>query len=97
MNTYETLIAAKELIKDPENWMQGDYTNGKGCYCALGSLIEVAGVGSHYEKAQFLLVEVVERELEVGETFSVYNDNHDHRKVMEAFDKAIALAKERGI
>lgn len=104
MNTYETLVAAKELINDPENWMQGDYTNGKGCYCALGAIAVSAGLTqfrSSGHPASLLLREVVESQVKTSETqyetFAAYNDNHTHSEVMEAFDKAIALAKERGI
>ena len=38
LKTSEVLAKAKALIVDPENWMQGDYTDGNKCFCSLGAL-----------------------------------------------------------
>lgn len=103
MKTVEVLTAAKELIKDPANWFQGDYTkeleDGNTCYCALGAIGKVIGadwwVAVHNNEAHTLLKEVVAVDIKTGETFAPYNDSHTHSEVMEAFDKAIELAKAR--
>lgn len=101
MNTVEILIKAKELIQDPANWMQGDYTeerDGHTCYCALGAIGKV--IGADWWSAVFntqaskILQAVVSADIKEGETFAPYNDSHTHSEVMEAFDKAIERAKQ---
>jgi hypothetical protein len=108
MNTYETLKAAKDLIKDPAKWVQGQFEktqeDGTVCYCALGAISKVMGVSNSPNTLAATLLREVElsavRKLgsrEVWSSFAVFNDNHTHTEVMEAFDKAIVLAKQLGI
>lgn len=101
MNTVEILIKAKELIQDPANWMQGDYTeerDGHTCYCALGAIGTVIKADNwtevHDGQPAKLLRQVVGDDIPANHTFAPYNDSHTHSEVMEAFDKAIALAKQ---
>lgn len=38
MKNSEILKAAKQIIINPENWMQGDYTNDeRTCFCGIGA------------------------------------------------------------
>lgn len=98
MKTSEVLTKAKTLIENPENWMQGDYTDGKGCFCSLGAIAEwEVGFWKGESKAASVLLEVVSGSgLLPHDTFAVYNDRSTHAEVMEAFDKAIALSLSRG-
>lgn len=103
MNTVEILTKAKQLIADPLNWTQGDYTeerDDRTCYCALGAIGKVVGCNwwgdVHNGQPAKLLKTVVSGDLKEGETFAPYNDSHTHSEVMEAFDKAIALAQACG-
>lgn len=103
MNTVEILTKAKQLIADPLNWTQGTYTeerDGNTCYCALGAIGKVTGSvwfdGVTNYHASKVLRSVVAGELKEGFTFAPYNDSHTHSEVMEAFDKAIALAQASG-
>lgn len=108
MKTSEILIKAKELIANPVYWTQGDYSkevNGVTCFCSLGAIGQVlfkdldSGVTWYGEvtgtQAADLLKAVVGCEIRTGETFAPYNDSHTHDEVMEAFDKAIDLAKAK--
>ena len=102
MNTVEILTKAKQLIQDPANWTQGDWTEERDdhtCYCALGAIGKVVGCGwgdVHNGQPAKLLKTVVSGDLRANETFAPYNDSHTHSEVMEAFDKAIALAQASG-
>ena len=106
MKTSEILIMAKERIVNPLHWIQGDYTkevDGVSCFCSLGAIASVlfqdpdSGVLWYGDAisttAAKLLRDVVVSELTMDQTFAPYNDNHTHSEVMEAFDKAIHLAK----
>jgi hypothetical protein len=109
MKTSEILIKAKELIANPVYWTQGDYekknVDGTQCYCSLGAIGQVLfkypniGVTEYGEvsvtQAAELLKAAVGREVHKHETFAPYNDSHTHSEVMEAFDKAIHLAKAK--
>lgn len=105
MKVSEVLTEAKALIVDPANWMQGDYTEvreGRTCFCSLGAIATVmmsypeSGVTWFGEStatpAARALRSVVGSSVQMHETFAPYNDSHTHSEVMEAFDKAIALA-----
>lgn len=106
MNTVEVLTKAKEIISDPSNWIKKDYTNGRGCFCALGAIAQaykgdngfVYYGDSSGTPAGQLLKTVVKSELTAqgyseSVTFAPYNDTHTHAEVMAAFDKAIYLAQ----
>lgn len=41
MTIKENLIAAKALIPDEAHWLQGSYSNHRGCFCALGAVRQV--------------------------------------------------------
>lgn len=97
MKTLDVLIEAKKLIQNPENWIQGDYSNEqRTCFCSLGAIAKVESVenwDSDSRPAALLLRAVVADQLSKSYNFAGYNDTHTHSEVMEAFDKAIELAK----
>ena len=105
MKTSEVLKQAKALIVNPENWMQGDYTNNEGCFCSLGAIAKVSLVDWMYagnQPATKLLRQVVNTEMKAegfspDVNFAQYNDTRTHTEVMEAFDKAITLAQAQEV
>lgn len=102
MKTSEILTKAKELISDPENWIKETYyqnKDGKECFCSLGAIARAEGVSnftSSSTKAASILKEVVIDDLCETQTFAIYNDDHNHEEVMDAFDKAIVLSSSQG-
>lgn len=101
----EVLLKAKELIKDPANWMQGKFTNeSRTCFCALGAVAVAKGCSfdvAYATTAAEVLKEAVSDHSSFDgpykETFAVYNDASTHDEVMAAFDKAIQIAKQRDL
>jgi hypothetical protein len=87
----ETLNKAQDLIRDPKNWIQGDFTNGKGCYCSLGALDVVANNGQ-YNLIRAYLGDAA-RELTSNEVIGTagFNDSHTHEEVMQMWDRAREL------
>lgn len=104
----DTLRAARALIADPKHWIKGalakpskrspygvspqDWT--VTCWCSIGALIAIDGP---YEEAAR---EVLEKAVRLRPRFQWaivedFNDNRStrHADVMDAFDKAIALAE----
>lgn len=108
MKIVEVLTKAKALIVNPENWTQEEYTNSKGCFCALGAIAEVSEKNEAGEVSWFSANEskagrflrdsnkewFIANGWELnGTSFAVFNDSNTHTEVMEAFDKAIQLAQ----
>lgn len=102
MTTREALIAARELIEDPERWTQEESArdaDGKGVpigspeacqWCAMGALSKIAPDGLMLSRTRVAL-------LRGTGTYSVsmFNDapGRTHAEVLAAFDKAIAECK----
>ncbi len=101
----EILIAAKALIDTPEKWTKGVLARRSPtspfscaardpeatCWCAQGALVRVTQpFSSKLIQAESLL------EKAMGTDVPVFNDGHHttHADVMDAFDRAIELAKE---
>lgn len=99
-NTKETLIAARELIAEPERWTKGRAMevaeDGSVRYCASGAL---SAAGGHHNEviencsacaAADVLTSVLPRRLGV----SGFNDleSTTHADVLAAFDRAIEAA-----
>lgn len=97
MKTSEILIKAKEVIANPENWIQGSYAIDKDnntaygfnkntvCFCSIGAIQKVLG-SNKLNKAENFLREAA------GCNIVEYNDEHTHSEVMEVWDKAIKNA-----
>jgi hypothetical protein len=101
MKTSEILKAAREIIADPSNWMQGDFSSEFGdntCFCALGAIAKASGEleeNTPYSEADKALKRVVRTWFEAEginyhhNSFAVFNDKNDHDSVIKAFDAAI--------
>ncbi len=104
----ENLKAAKALIADPKNWIQGDYAQGAVydptismgndpgavCFCSLGALQKV-GDTMHEEElpeSKYLLDALDTLNTEFV-SVPGYNDNSTHAEVMVLWDRAIQLAE----
>lgn len=100
--TVQILEEARELLSDESRWTQGVIArkaNGRPtiledneavCFCSLGA------IGKQSDRYSSLEVQAV-RTLQkaVGTGVSCFNDapERKHSEVLEAFDKAIELAK----
>lgn len=102
MKTLDILVKAKELIQDPANWKQRTYTNhDQTCFCALAAIAKATNPEIDFDMESFELdwtnnpaEKLLSKAVNHGHTtFARYNDDHTHAEVMEAFDKAIELAK----
>lgn len=107
MKPSELLIKAKAVIADPEHWTKGWYAqDAKGrstgpaksnavCWCSAGALKKVAHEESTYSTRFAAAKYLVEVAAEFGYSgIPDFNDNSSHETVMQAWDKAIQLAKE---
>lgn len=95
MSKLEIIKAAKELISDPERWIQGaNARNEQGlmvlayafdavCWCADGALIKACG---SVNTIPFWRLISDKPAFDVIE----FNDNHTHAEVIALFDAAIA-------
>lgn len=103
----EILTAAKAVIQDPVNWIRNDFAwdmHGNSlddgtahdavCFCSLGALQKITQHQSgdstdvpYYQAVDYLYQAV-------GGNVVEFNDIHTHEEVMNAWDKAIALAEE---
>jgi hypothetical protein len=105
MTPVEILTQARDLIAQPGKWTQGWYArraDGKDCYwaddeascfCAVGAVEKTVGFdfiwsASHRKSYEYL------REV-VGGVVDRFNDDptRTQEEVVQAFDKAIELAK----
>ena len=104
--TREVLEKARELIATPERWTQrvvaartpcsifeiqpSDPT--ATCWCSIGAILAVQGI-NRYDQDRSGACEAMRRECN-WEYLADWNDAEDrtHAEVLEAFDRAIALA-----
>lgn len=106
MKTSEALQKAKELISTPEKWAQGDIafdSNGEPTsalsicaerWCSLGAIVRVdGGVNYTFGNSRRMLSDALS-----GNKIADWNDatGRTHEEVMDAFDRAIALAISEG-
>lgn len=104
MTPLEVLQSARELISDPDKWVQGhiavdrngEYTNAASPYacrfCALGSLFRctVGQPSDVYDDAVAVLASATP-----GSAIATYNDSRTHAEVLAVFDHAIAIERSR--
>ena len=106
MKPSEILIAMKEKIATPEKWLQGGHAkNVEGeyvdpeskdaiCWCSLGAAWAVTH--STPEDSYFTALEYVRKFTDKDLLFWNDDPERTHEEVMNAFDKAIALAQKEG-
>ena len=83
----DQLRVARALIDTPEKWIKGSFCDMHGRHCAVGALGHTDADALSYQA----LNDVVG-----GHPITSWNDNRQrtHEDVMDAFDRAIALAEE---
>lgn len=107
---YETLVAAKNLISNPDNWTQEAVARDSHgadtyslntdavCWCSIGALHKVTKNNSLViTSAAKHLRFVLEQEHKDYDGIAHFNDSHTHAEVMAFWNKAIAAAKEKGV
>lgn len=101
--TVQILTEARELLSDESRWTKGVVArkesgepvlpnHPEACsFCTLGAIAKVAEGDEVYYPVMSILRHVM------GQTITFFNDapERKHSEVLEAFDKAIALAKEQ--
>lgn len=107
MKNSEILIKAKEVISNPENWIQGYFAFDKNkspvgrgdnpdavCFCSIGALQKVVVGDSGNVLLDIHKVREVKKVLDIaaGSNIVDYNDTHTHSAVMEVWDKAIEMS-----
>lgn len=98
MTPAETLRAARALIEKPEAWCQHSYYRYDGAMgiitsrCAIGAIRGAAGGRSNVENEAEIVLQRALNGLDVMK----WNDKprRQHRTVLAAFDRAIALAEK---
>lgn len=103
----DVLLAARDLISDPEHWTQGtlcrdvhgDRSNiddpETHSYCAIGALHAVLGDVAQFHHRVNSVKDALRGALPIdGPPIHVFNDEHTHAEVMELFDTAIRNVKD---
>lgn len=100
----DILRDARKRIETPEKWTQGAYCRDESreecgiggtatSWCSSGAILQASDVegGGFYEKAAHYLRQMTG-------AIVTWNDYHSrtHADVLQAFDKAIALAESEG-
>lgn len=97
MSAVETLRKAADMIRDENRWMRGNFHDlSTGRRCAYSALCQ-AERGYPLAACEALCAAMGSpvRGDEAPSKVWRFNDNNSHRKVIELFDRAIALELER--
>lgn len=93
---YDTLVAAKKLIRRKKNWIKGFPKQGNA-FCAIGAMDEVVKdrVPWHPPPLGRLYAELPSGFFGVAD----FNDHPEttHRDVIRLFNRAIRAEKKRGL
>jgi hypothetical protein len=92
MTAKEALENAKELITSPDVWWDGLGSNA-GKLCAVMALDKVTRNNDNLLWGAYGIFQRANGLTGRNDTLSSFNDSHTHTEVLEAFDKAIELAK----
>ncbi len=102
MKASEILKKAREVIINPENWTQEAWARDKEgipvderssyavCFCSMGALTKAGSIDAGSDEYNYLRAATDY----IG--IAYFNDSSTHPEVIEAFDKAIALAEKDG-
>lgn len=102
MKPSEALRKARELITPEGAWIQhqlamsaegkplAGHEPGAVCFCARGAMQKVWDDWHWDPPGSEYLMKVMEQDI------GRWNNKHTHAEVLDAFDKAIALAEEAG-
>jgi hypothetical protein len=104
MNAKEVLVAAKNLLSDPNKWTKGEmartinnvdvpfYAKNATCWCTLGAINKVL-FDANEETNKLAFKYLSDAASSFGYRYiSDMNDEVDHDAVMKLFDAAIKLA-----
>lgn len=94
--TLEVLRGARELLRDEDRWIKGDFENGVGGFCLLGALV-------HSEDEKCLAYSALQRQVNMmsktgfGIAVATFNDakTTTHADVLDLLDKAIAAEEAK--
>ena len=108
MSAKEILVAARELLSDPDHWTKlvlaktvnnepKEPTDPEAvCWCSIGALYKVTGISVSLPDSSATIVYAAQRKLEeaLGNDLGIdeFNDCSEHKEVLELFDKAIQNA-----
>lgn len=95
MKPSEVLRAARKLVEDPALWARG--TGYDGCALCVSMAISEAAKVSGVCSADFIFARAIGVKDETAGVYA-WNDapERTHAEVLEAFDRAIALAESEG-
>lgn len=102
MTPAKILEKARELIAKPEDWFGGEQTPGPKVSknCALTAMMKVAyprsAWGEDPPEEYMKSKEFFANANGIVDGIVAYNDSHKHSEVVDAFDRAIELAKSQG-
>jgi hypothetical protein len=90
------LEEARGLIEEPQDWVQGRYQTMRGERCAIGALRASAALLALPEAGDAAHRLLAEAATAQGfRAVEAMNDHSRHGAVLEAFDRAIAAARQR--
>src|SRR5215475_7636721 len=98
MNAQQILIAAKALIPDEAHWWRGNGIKHDDRHCimtALGAIVSGQGCWPDIADAESCLITATHNS--IPGTISAWNDapERTYLDIMQAFDRAIALAGKK--
>ena len=106
MKAVDILINARALITNPENWCKGTFARNRDFrmvenysadatkFCASGAIYLISNK-TNSDDVELQLAKSFLRESVGICGITTFNDGHEHKDVLEAFDAAIAIAKKR--
>jgi len=96
MNTTDTLLEARNLIADPQDWNQGSSFNEDGTkMCARQALAQASDDAEMYIRTTELLDKAAEELHNMCINIIAVNDHLGHDAVMETYDLAIRMSKDQ--
>lgn len=112
MSVVQLLQAARETIRDPKYWIQGEFARtktGENCssqdpraysFCAVGAVLrhfKPPLTDKEYIKARSSL-DIAARKVGIKYlTITALNDHGTHKQVLQMFDQAIQDLEEEGV
>lgn len=110
MKPSELAQKAFNLIKSPENWIQGMFArdskgnwcsvkDSKACkFCSIGALASVGDVNDLSYEAVYSKLSEIAKDMDVRcDSPMSLNDNHTHETVCEMWAKTIDSLKSKGL
>lgn len=88
----EILTRARELIQDESKWIKGKFTDGEGCYCALGATNRAEDLTTFWsDGAVRRLTSYVVNNIDPEHSVASFNDDPatTHASVLKMFDHVI--------